>query len=224
MRSLYHYPLDPASRQARIALEEKKLKVKLIPVDPWEPDEKFLELTPEAMPPTLVDTLPGQSVVITGSRAICEYAHENSSRYPLLSDNPVERAEARRLAAWFDNKFTNEVNAYILHEKVEKSLTGQVPHPPTLRQGREHLEFHLDYLAWLLERRDWLAGLQYSLADIAAAAHLSCLDFLGEVKWRDRPRVKEWYQTLKSRPSMRPILADRMPGLRRPQHYADLDF
>ena len=88
----------------------------------------------------------------------------------------------------------------------------------------EHLEFHLSYFSWLLEQRDWLAGNSFSLADIAGAANISCLDFLGEIKWRDWPDLKRWYQTVKSRPSVQPLLQDRMAGLRAPRHYADLDF
>lgn len=225
MRKLYHYPLDPASRQARIALAEKKLKVKLEPIDPWNPPEDFLELTPEGLPPTLSDIIPGGTVTISGARAICEYVNDGSPRHPLLSEDRIERAEARRIAAWFDMKFTQEVNAYILHEKIEKSLTGSgAADPQTLREGREHLNFHLTYFTWLLEQRDWLAGNSFSLADIAGAANISCLDFLGEIKWRDWPHLKRWYQTVKSRPSVQPLLQDRVAGLRAPRHYADLDF
>lgn len=225
MRTLYHYPLDPASRQARIALAEKKLKVRLTPVDPWNPDVAFLEMTAEAMPPTLMDVVPGRKVYISGARAICEYANDGSVRNPLLPEDVIERAEARRIADWFDRKFSAEVNAYILFEKVEKSLTGSGPtDPPTLREGREHLQFHLNYLTWLLEQRDWLAGGSFTLADIAGAAHISCLDFLGEIKWRDWPALKQWYQTIKSRPSVQSLLKDNIPGLRPSRHYRNLDF
>jgi glutathione S-transferase len=225
MRILYHWPLDPESRQARIALAEKKLKVKLEPINPWAPDDSFLAICAESLPPCLVDATDTGKVVITGARAICEYAHEGSARFPLLADTPSERAEARRLCNWFDVKFASEVNAYLMHERVEKGLTaGGAPHPPTLRTGREHLSFHLDYIEWLLESREWLAGTQFSLGDIAAGANISCLDFLSEIPWKTRPKIKVWYQKLKSRPSFRALLSDRVPGLLPPRHYADLDF
>ena len=225
MRTLYHFPLDPASRQARIALAEKKLKVRLQNVNPWNPDESFLDLTAEAMPPLLMDIVPGDKVYISGSRAICEYANDGSPRHPLLPDDRIKRAEARRIADWFDKKFTAEVNAYILFEKIEKSLTGSsTADPQVLREGREHLNFHLTYISWLLEQRDWLAGSQFTLADVAGAAHISCLDFLGEIRWRDWPKIKQWYQTIKSRPTVQPLLNDNIPGLRAARHYRDLDF
>ncbi len=225
MRVLYHWPLDPGSRQVRIALGEKKLKFKLTPIDPWEPGEEFLTLCHEGKPPCLVDVVVGGNVTLVGTRAICEYVNETSSRFPLLSDNPSERAEARRICDWFDTKFSDEVNAYILHERVEKSLTATgAPHPPTLREGRDQLGFHLDYLTWLLESREWLAGKSYSLGDIAAGANISCLDFLGEINWKEYPALKNWYQKIKSRPGFRELLTDRVPGLMPPRHYSDLDF
>ncbi|CAM3736234.1 glutathione S-transferase family protein [Litorimonas haliclonae] len=229
MRTLYHFALHPASRQARIALAEKKLKVTESPVNPWQLDKgdwkEFEKVTPEGVPPTLIDVIPSGKVVITGARAICEYANDGSTRHPLLAEDIVERAEARRLADWMDQKFTQEVDALILHEKVEKSVAGLgSADTAVLREGRAALAQHLGYFCWLLDQRDWLAGRYFSLADIAVAAHISCLDFLGEINWRDWPTLKDWYQKVKSRPSMRPLLNDRVPGFRAPRHYTDLDF
>jgi len=225
MRSLYHWPLDPASRQARIALAEAKLKFKLINVNPWEPEEDFLALCAEGCPPCLVDVVAGGKAIISGAPAITEYVHDGATRYKLLPDKILERAEIRRITHWFDHKFSADVNAYILHERIEKSLAGGMPpHPPTLRTGREHLNYHLEYMTWLLERRDWMGAKTFSLADVAAGAHISCLDFLGEINWKNWLVLKSWYQKFKSRPSVRPLLADRIPGLVPPRHYADLDF
>ena len=226
MRTLYHWPLDPASRQARIALGEKKLKFKLVPVVPWAPQSDFMHLCVEGVPPCLHEHDSSKNFVIASARGICEYlADIPSAKHRLLSEDIRERAEARRLAHWFDGKFSTEVNAYILSERLEKTLTAQgAPDPAELRAGREFLKFHLEYLSWLLQQRDWLAGRTFSLADIAAGAHISCLDYLGEIQWENWPALKEWYQKLKSRPSFRSLLKDIIPGLRPPRHYADLDF
>ena len=230
MRTLYHFPLHPPSRMARIALAEKKLKVRETIINPWQADPKFTKLTAEGTPPVLVDLTQHGTYVICGARAITEYANDGSKRNSVLSEDPFERAEARRICAWFDERFTAEVDAYILAEKVERAVLSQTEYdvgpadPELLREGRSHLAEHLAYLATLLEKRDWLAGRHYSLGDIAAAAHLSCLDFLGEISWRDHPLVKEWYQKIKSRPAFRGLLGDRQAGLHAPRHYTDLDF
>jgi len=214
----------------RVALAEKKLKVRETIVNPWNPEPKFTELTAEGMPPVLVDLTQHGTLTISGVRAIAEYANDGSKRNPLLSEDAFERAEARRLCAWFDERFTAEVDAYILAEKVERAVLSQTEYdvgpadPDVLREGRAHLADHLAYMTSLLESRDWLAGRRYSLGDISAASHISCLDFLGEIQWRDYPVLKVWYQKIKSRPAFRPLLGDRQPGLRSPRHYADLDF
>ncbi len=226
MRTLHHWPLDPDSRQARLALAEKKLKFKLISVAPWAPTEAFLGVCVEGVPPCLVEDTDGGKAIISTARAICEYVTDDGSgRMPLLPHSARERAEARRLCHWFDVKFANDVNAYILTERLEKCLSATgAPDPSELRIGRGHLKFHLEYMEWLLESRDWLACNQMSLADLAAGAHISCLDYLDEIKWSKWSGLKEWYQKLKSRPSFRPLLKDTIPGLRPPHHYADLDF
>ena len=226
MRVLYHWPLDPASRQARIALAEAKVKVTPEIIDPWNPSAEFLAQVTEGMPPALVEPTPtGGMATIVGARAICEYAHDAAARVKLLSDDPLERAEARRLCDWFDVKFAAEVEGFILHEKVEKAmLRAGHPDAAALREGREVLRAHLDYVEDLIERRDWLAGRRFSLADIAAGAHLSCLDFLGEITWRERKVLKGWYQRFKSRPSVQPLLKDRVRGIYPPRYYDDIDF
>ena len=230
MRTLYHFPLHPPSRMARIALAEKKLKVRELVVNPWQLEPEFTALTVEAMPPVLIDLTQHGTLTISGVRAITEYANDGSKRNPLLSEDAFERAEARRICEWFNERFTEEVDAYILSEKVERAVLSQTQYdigpadPKVLREGRIYLAEHLAYLTSLLEKRDWLAGRRYSLGDIAAAAHMSCLDFLGEIHWRDYPILKTWYHKIKSRPAFRSLLGDRQAGLRTPGHYTDLDF
>jgi len=218
-RRLYHFPLDPASRQVRLALGEKRLAFTEEAVRYWE--RPAMAMNPSGMTPVLkVDDL-----VLCEARAILDYLEETSPEPPLLGREAVERAEARRLLQWFDRKFDYEVGGFLLHEKMEKRLLGLgAPDLPALRQGREALRSHLIYIESLLATRDWLAGHRLSLADFAAAAHLSVIDYFGDVPWADFPAVKTWYMKLKSRPAFRPILADRWPGLAPAAHYDDLDF
>jgi glutathione S-transferase len=131
----------------------------------------------------------------------------------------------RRLTAWFDGKFSVEVTQNLLGEKFMRRLTGRGnPDPSAIRTGYTALRYHMDYLGWLAETRKWLAGGALSLADFAAAAHLSSLDFIGDVDWTLSPPARDWYARMKSRPSFRALLADRVSGTIPPAHYADLDF
>ena len=137
----------------------------------------------------------------------------------------MARAECRRLIAWFETKFAREVTDNLVGEKVMKRFLriGQ-PDSDAIRAGLANIHYHLDYVAYLSETRNWLGGDEFSLADIAAGAHLSVVDYLGDVPWDDHAEARAWYQRLKSRPSFRPLLDDLIPGLPPPRHYADLDF
>jgi glutathione S-transferase len=224
-RTLHHFPLDPASRQVRLALGEKRLAFADNVVRYWEQPKDFLALNPTGVPPVLVEVQGGQTLVICEVRAILEHLDETVTQPPLLGREPAERAEARRLMQWFDRKFNDEVNAFLLHEKLEKRLLKMgAPDLYSMRQGRDALRAHLSYMEKLLQTRDWLAGKRLSYADFAAGANISVLDYFGDIPWRDFPAVKTWYMTMKSRPAFRPILADRWPGLAPAGHYDDLDF
>ena len=224
VRTLHHFPLDPASRQVRLALGEKKLVFVDEVVRYWEQPKEFLALNPSGLTPVLVEEpSSGPKLVVCEARAILE--HLEGEPPDLLGATPADRAETRRLMEWFDRKFDNEVNAYLLHEKLEKRLLKMgAPDLYNMRQGREAMRVHLTYVEKLLQARDWLAGRKLSLADFAAAAHLSVLDYFGDIPWRDFAQTKTWYMKIKSRPAFRPLLSDRWPGLAPSSHYDDLDF
>ena len=224
-RALHHFPLDPFSRQARLALGEKRLPFREVIESYWERPESLSALNPSGLTPVLVEACGPIQVVVCESRAILEHLEEQYAEPALLSADAGERAEARRLVQWFDRKFDYEVNGLLLHEKMEKRLLGLgAPDPGALRQGREALKAHLDYVDTLAQAHEWLAGNTLSIADIAAAAHLSVIDYMGEIPWDQAPAAHLWYAKIKSRPCFRPLLGDRQPGLPPSAHYHDLDF
>lgn len=224
-RTLFHFPLDPASRQVRLALGEKRIPFREEQVRYWERPRELLAMNASGLTPVMTETSDRGRTTFCEARAILDHLEETFPEPSLLGREPGERAEARRLLQWFDRKFDYEVGGFLLHEKMEKRLLGLgAPDLAALRQGREALRAHLVYVEGLLSSRDWLAGTRLSLADFAAAAHLSVIDYFGDVPWRDFPIVKTWYMKLKSRPAFRPLLTDRWPGLAPAPHYDDLDF
>jgi glutathione S-transferase len=222
MRVLHHLWLSPPCRKIRIALTEKNLPFDLQVEKVWERRHEFLALNPAGEVPVLVEE---DGTPISDSVAIVEYLEDTYPERPLLGITPAARAEVRRLSQWFDLKFGREVSDNLVGEKVLKKFLGLgEPMSTAIRAGHANMKTHLEYISWLADRRRFLAGDFFSLADIAAAAHLSAVDYIGDVPWDDYPRAKEWYVRIKSRPSFRPVLADHIPGLRPPAHYADLDF
>lgn len=222
MPTLYHLWLSPFSRKIRLVLGEKKIEVEMRVEQVWNRREAFLALNPAGTVPVFVDD---DGTVVPDSAAIAEYLEETRPEIPLIPGSAADRAEIRRLAAWFDGKFSREVTDMLVGEKLMKRFLGTgEPSSAAIRAGHANIGTHLGYIGYLAERRNWLAGDHFSLADIAAAAQLSCVDYIGDVPWEKFPEAKEWYARVKSRPAFRPLLADHIPGVRPPLHYADLDF
>ncbi|MDQ2090294.1 FtsZ-binding protein FzlA [Marimonas arenosa] len=221
MATLYHVPLSPFCRKVRLSLAEKKIECELMEERYWEQDPDFLRRNPAGKIPVLkID-----GMTLSESSAICEYLEETRPDVALLPEDPVGRYEVRRLVAWFDDKFHNEVTSNLVYERVNKKIMGQgYPDSKNVKTGAQKIKYHLDYMAWLLDQRRWLAGDVMTLADFAAAAHLSSLDYISDVDWNRSEVVKDWYAKIKSRPAFRGILADQVPGFPPPSHYADLDF
>ncbi|MCH2547293.1 MAG: glutathione S-transferase family protein [Alphaproteobacteria bacterium] len=222
MLTLYHTPLSPYCRKIRMLLKEKDLAFELKNENVWDRRREFFTLNPAGEIPVLVAE---DGNAICHSNAICEYLEEVYPEHNFLGETPQQRAEVRRITGWFDTKFENEVTQNLLFEKIYKRLWqyGQ-PSSEAIRAGKKNITYHLDYIAFLTKDRQWLAGDKITVADMAAAAHLSALDYLGDVPWSHAPDAKEWYALIKSRPSFRHILMDRVMGVKPPSHYENPDF
>jgi glutathione S-transferase len=232
MARLTHFKLCPLSRSIRLLLAELDMDVALADELPWAWRPAFLALNPSGDLPVLEL---GGGLVVSGAYAISEYVGElvrrgepeDRLRDPFPGSDE-DRAEVRRLVDWFHRKLAAEVSREMLREKVEVRLRPELarhrPDAELMRALRANLRYHLSYVSHLVDQRRWLAGDDMSFADLAAAGHLSCLDYLDEVPWDAFPAAREWYVRLKSRPSFRPLLADRLPGIVAPLHYDNLDF
>jgi glutathione S-transferase len=222
MRTLYHVWLHPFSRKVRLALAEKRLEFKLEIEKIWERRTAFLAMNPAGDVPVLVEA---DGTILSNSQVICEYLEEVYTDVNLLGFDPMQRAETRRLVGWFDVKFNREVTDNLVGEKLMKRfLKLGEPHGPSIRAGHANIHYHLDYIGFLCEKRKWLAGEAFSLADIAAAAHLSSIDYIGDVPWEEHHAARDWYARVKSRPSFKSLLEDRIPGFTPVEHYENVDF
>lgn len=203
-------------------LSEKGLDFTLKIEKIWERRTEFLAINPAGDVPVMVEA---DGTVLSNSNVICEYLEEVYTHTNLLGDDALQRAETRRLSGWFDVKFNREVTENLVGEKIMKRfLKLGEPHGPSIRAGHANIHYHLDYISYLMERRRWLAGDRFSLADICAAGHLSAVDYIGDVPWDEHPGAKAWYARMKSRPSFRALLEDQVPGFAPAAHYAKIDF
>ena len=218
---LVHHPVSPFSRKIRIMLAEKKILFVLREESPWNLSDELLKLNPSgSLPVFLFD-----GNVVAGNYAISEFLEETCSDVKLLPQEAIKRAETRRLCEWFDDKFFADVYKNIVSEKIYKRFVlNQTPNSKILKLGLSNLAFHLEYLDWLAERRNYIAGDEFSLADISAASQISVIDYLGDVPWDGYKNAKIWYSKIKSRPSFKDILKDSVKGILPAKNYANLDF
>ncbi|MDR4305722.1 glutathione S-transferase family protein [Chelatococcus sambhunathii] len=230
MAILYHHPLCPHSRFVRLVMGEYGLDAELVEERVWERRQPFLALNPAGTTPVLVEaSMPS----VPGADVIAEYLDETRGLAlgprRLLPENPRERVETRRLTDWFNRKFFDEVSNHLVTEKIYKRFMptnagGGAPEMAAIRAGRANIRYHLKYVGYLIRQRNWLAGDRLSYADLAAAAHFSVVDYLGDVPWDEDETARGWYARVKSRPSFRPLLGETVAGTAPAPHYADLDF
>ncbi len=226
---LFHRPFCPHSRFIRLVLAEYGIEPELIEEKPWERREAFLRLNPAGTTPVLVDD--GFAVPLPG--VISEYLDETRGLalgpHRLLPEHPGQRVEVRRLMHWFNTKFFEEVSGPLVRERIEKRFMpaqngGGSPDPRVIRAAKSNIRYHLRYIGWLTAHTNWLVADRLSLADLACAAHLSAVDYSGDVPWEEDEAARHWYAALKSRPAFRPILAERVVGMPPAPHYDNLDF
>jgi glutathione S-transferase len=230
MLTLFHHPFCPHSRFIRLVLAEHGLEYRTIEERVWERREEFLMLNPAATTPVLMaegyPPVPGAPVI---TEFLDETAGAAMAERRLLPVEIGRRVEVRRLTAWFNEKFFAEVSGPLVLERFYKRLMrieqgGGPPDTDAIRAARINIRYYIAYIGWLVRTRDWLAGDRMTLADLAAAAHLSAVDYLGDVPWSEDEAAKVWYSRVKSRPSFRPILAETWPGLAPAPAHTNLDF
>lgn len=223
MWQLYQFPLCPFSRKVRLLLGEKGVGYDLVRESPWVRRDEFLDMNPSGQTPVMVE--PNRSIVLIDSMAICEFMEETVDKAAMINGTAANRAETRRLVAWFDAHFYRDITAPLLLERMEKRIVHRAaPDSRVLREAMKAAVGHLDYTDFLLDHRTWLGGATMGLADLAAAAQISVADYLGGIDWKGHEQTARWYRGLKSRPSFRPLLSERMEGIAPPAHYDDVDF
>ena len=222
MWQLYQFPLCPFSRKVRLVLGEKGVGYEPVRESPWARRDEFLDMNPAGQTPVMADD---RGVGLTDSVATGECFEETVSKAPLPNGTAADRAEIRRLVAWFDVQFFRDITGPLLHERMLKRIVHRAtPDSTALREAMKAAVAHLDYIDFLLDHRTWLGGATMSLADLAAAAQISVADYLGGIDWKSHEQAKRWYVGMKSRPSFRPLLAERMEGINPPPEYEKLDL
>lgn len=225
MLELYNTSVSTCSQKVRLALAEKGLAFTDRQVslkDNEQLSDWYLKLNPNGVVPTLVND--GRAVI--DSSVINEYLEEAFPEIPLLPRDPWLRARARAWRQYIDEVPTHAIripsfNAFIVpqwgkdrkwaatrQEKapLRKSLyrrLGPGGYPQEdLDEAMEKLRQSVERMEDSLREGPWLAGGQFTLADISMTPNIVRLQDLGHTRlWKDLPRVVDWFARIQARPS-----------------------
>ncbi len=198
MIKLTHNPSSPFVRKAMmVAIETGVIdRMKLVPTDPWNPDDPLPDTNPLGKVPALVAT---DGNVFTGSALVCEYIdslHQGRKLYP---SEPAERWRALRLHALADGVLEAAVSRIIeqLRRPADVQWEGWID-----RQNGKILRT-LDALERMAAAGE-LAAEEPTIGELTLASALGYLDFrFPDLDWREgRPALTAWNETMLQRPSV----------------------
>ena len=225
---LWHATHSTCSQKVRLCLAEKGLAwtshfIDLRRFQHLEP--AFLALNPAAVVPVLRH----EGQVIRESMVINEYLDDAYPAPPLRSRSPLERARMREWTLYIAEEPTWAVKVPSFQKNIRPELAGRytdaeigaiaakMPNRDTaarwikaVREGFSAAEIQasLDRLAGTLDRMDaalagapWLAGEQYSLADVDMAPFVHRIAALDAKLLAPRARVSDWYARMRARPA-----------------------
>ena len=235
MIELYHNDMSTCSQKARLALAEKGLDwtghhLKLRDGDQHAPE--YLALNPNGVVPTLVH----DGNIIIESTVINEYIDRAFPDPPLRSADPMSLARMLMWTKQLDeglHAHTGLLSGSLAfrHQFLEKSpaeleaYLDRIPSPERRARVRQNIELGVDapgFSATIkrfekllvdmeasLDAGPWLAGSGYSLADVAFTPYATRLEHLRLHRmWDARPRVADWVERTKARPSYKPAITD----------------
>jgi len=198
--TLYSAPLCIYSHCARLVLHEKGIGADVISIDPSEPPEDIMELSPYGRAPVMVD----RDLVLYDSRIIMEYLDERFPHPPLHRMDPVSRAQARMLVHRVDRDW------YSLVDEIETG--GEKKAARARRQLREALTAS----APIFEAKPYFMSEEFSLVDCCLAPLLWRLSAMGIDLPKRAQAVRVYADRLFERKSFQASLTEEEKDLANP--------
>lgn len=236
MLELYHTINSVCAQKVRIALEEKGQKAvdRIMTLRGDQNDPAYLKLNPNGVVPTLIH----DGAPITKSSLILYYIEDAFPTPPLMPGQPRQRHRVRMYNKLVDEYVHNSCTILTFATAFRPAFLKMAPEQwqaefnksPLKRRAEykrsviEHelnSEFVVDalvnhrklllWMAELLQGGRYLAGDSFSNADCAVIPYILRLELLKLTGMWDRyPSVSEWWARMRTRPSVKAAIFDRM--------------
>jgi glutathione S-transferase len=232
---LYHYEPSANSMKPLLCLAEKGISYESHYVDLHnfeQHSEAFVALNPNGQVPVLVHN----GAVITESTVINEYLDEVFPEPRLVPQDPVARARMRIWNKFVDEYFcpalsrigwsvlipkiaarlkSGELEEALkkvpLEEQRRKWLTAATESftPEELSEARRQVCVSIERMENILRKSQWLAGDEYSLADVNTYSMVAGVPRLIPEAMNEEktPRTVDWLQRMNARPAVQAALA-----------------
>ncbi len=219
--TVHYHALCPFSKQFIVLLSELGLKYNIIKEDYWLKNPAFVRLSPWLeLPVIIID-----ETIVTGIYPCLEYLIDLKKDSHLFGNDPQILVCIRQIINWFNQHCYYEVVKNIINEKLIKpDLKKEYTDSNILRASKTALHKHMMQLNAIISTQQYIVSESITYADISAASHFAVLDYFNEINWQNYPKIKDWYCLIKSRPSFRATLYEKVKGINPPKHYLELDF
>lgn len=204
---LYDFSKAPNPRRARMFIAEKGLDIPNTQIDLGSDEQlkpEFLAINPDATVPMLETD---EGVLLSETVAIAHYLEQLCPEPPLMGKTPTEQA---LVLMW--NNIVEQQGMIAVAEAFRNSsdffknraIPGPINHaqiPALADRGRKRMDQFFDRVNQRLQDSPFLAGNDYTLADISL---LAITDFSRVTKYRatnDRPALAQWHADASARPS-----------------------
>jgi len=189
----------PNGRKVSIALEELGLPYEMQPIDITKKEQfapAFLALNPNSKIPVIVDTEgpEGKPITLIESGAILLYLAGKTGK--LLPANLRDRLEAIQWLM-FQMGSVGPMLGQVHH--FLRFAPELIPYPIE-RYSKEAVRIY-GVLNTRLSTHEWLAGAEYSIADIATFPWIARHDWQG-IDLKRFPAVNRWYDNINTRPAV----------------------
>jgi glutathione S-transferase len=195
--------VSPFVRKTRVALAEKGIQYKLVPVNPFAPTPEFKAISPLGKVPVLRH----ESLTLPDSTCIIAYLERCFPERSLYPQDPAEYGRALFYEEYADTRVYDTLAPVFVQRVLVPMLMGGTPDQARIQSCLERAPEVLDYLEAELGDKQWLVGDRLSVADIAVASPFVNWGYAGErvdpARW---PRLVAYLGRIHARPSFRALL------------------
>ena len=196
--------LSPFVRKITLIAIEKGLDFESSNLNPFSPPADFEKMSPLKRIPVLED----DGFMLADSSAIAAYLEAKQATPALLPSEPKELGHALWIEEYADTALASDIGLGVFRPAIVNPMMGKPVDEKTIIETITNvLPARLEYLNQQLEAKDWFAGDEMGLADIAIYSQLMSLFYTGHLPSEEQyPWLMKHFSRIQNRPAAQKLL------------------